>query len=237
MKPLVYGIFLLLVLVPSGPTLAEDTPAAYTPPIMDHSLPRMLSRVNKRRSRSYRRRSSRVARAPRKTFYRRAVIRRSGKRWGLQLAGLGKQQNSNGGLLGLLPAIGMRGYMDFPLVGNLIFEPSFGILVSSQGIAELNTTQIRFEPGINILYSPNPVARLRWQIGVANKFDVILSRIRAFEDSSAGLGLGYRVGPITGIAVKTGTDSSFTLDFGWTFDVLNQGRSHIGLSAGLAFWL
>ncbi|MCB0418865.1 MAG: hypothetical protein H6617_11155 [Bdellovibrionaceae bacterium] len=219
----------------SQPLLAEDTPAAYTPPLMSDSLPRVLSRVDKRRY--SRRRSSRIARAPQIRSRSRAVIYRSGRRWGAQFSVLGKKQNTNGGVLGMLPAFGIRGFMDFPIVGNFILEPNIGAYVSAQGVAELRTTQFRLTPGVDVLYSPNPVARTRFQIGITNKLDVIWSQIQAFNDSSSGLGLGYRVGPTAGVAFKTGRDSAFALDMDWTFDVLNEGRLHFGISAGMAFWL
>ncbi|MCB0405502.1 MAG: hypothetical protein KDD51_12020 [Bdellovibrionales bacterium] len=221
----------------SRSALSEDTPAAYTPPLMSDSLPRVLSRIDKRRYRRNHLAQSRVARAPRLRSRERLVIHRSGRRWGAQFSVLGKRQNTNGGVLGMLPAFGVRGFMDFPIAGNFILEPNIGLLVSSQGVAELRTTQLRLTPGVDVIYSPNPVARTRWQVGVTNKLDVIWSQIQAFSDSSSGLGLGYRVGPTTGIAIKTGRDSAFALDVDCTFDVLNEGRLHFGLSAGIAFWL
>ncbi|MEZ4749639.1 MAG: hypothetical protein R3B54_03135 [Bdellovibrionota bacterium] len=233
-------LVLILLLSFSGLTrtcLGEDTPAAYTPPLMTDSLPRVLSRVDKRRYSRGRSGRSRVAKAPRVRARERVFINRSGYRWGAQFSVLGKKQNTNGGVLGMLPAFGVRGFMDFPIVGNFILQPNIGVLVSSQGVAELRTTQFRLTPGVDLIYSPNPVARTRWQVGVTNKIDFILSQIQAFSDSSAGLGLGYRVGPTTGVAFKTGRDSAFAIDFDCTFDVLNEGRLHFGLSAGIAFWL
>ena len=37
--------------------------------------------------------------------------------------------------------------------------------------------------------------------------------------------------------LRLAEDGSFALDMDWTFDVLNEGRLHFGISAGMAFWL
>lgn len=239
---------MLMVLCLSSPALGRDARAAAPMNNGIFAEPRQSRQWESYRmpARYYRRRAPRLARAP-YIRYRRdygppapsysAAAFRSRKRWGFDGGLLMEKQNSNGSLLGLNYAPGLRLAFFFPTGQNFAIKPSLGLFLRSDGTQSVGVSERRVELGANLLYAPQTSSKAGLLLGLATRLDLNLTKISAFEDSDTALSFAFRLGPTIGTEIVMGAGSSLTLEFDTTFDIGNSFRLHPALTFGLRFLL
>ena len=158
---------------------------------------------------------------------------------GLEAAGMANSSEGSGDLAGLSVLWGGRFAVRIPMVGYQWFlKSSAGFFYRHSGTAGVGVSQYVAEAGLVPQYVINPRDRLRGSVGLANRLDLLWSRINALSaTSSSSLDWRYRVGPSVGFIVSASRTIQVTSDFEFTWAVRGVGKGFGALSVGLMFRL
>jgi len=185
---------------------------------------------------------SRRPREYRKKEYRRTRYRpqpsstNQDLRLGLEVGTLGRKNNAGSNVLGMQLLWGGRGYAFWPIHPQFILKPSLGYFFKTEGTSQVGVTQHNIEIGASALYAPWPDHEFQWNVGIAQRIDVLFGKISAFNASNtSAAGFRYRAGAVNTFhfpvsnRFKLGAD----LEIGMAFS--SPIKPYAGLTAGFMF--
>ncbi len=156
---------------------------------------------------------------------------------GAEIALTGRGNNTRSDVLGLNMAYGLRLTALIPFVG-VYAKPSLGYFRKTEGTQVAGVTQNNLEGGLNIYFANFGSAAARILLGVAQKLDIMFSKIWVQDVSVTSPPiLRYRAGPGAGLQFLISNSILLGMDLEVSFPLRSPVETHGAFSTGVYFLL
>ena len=157
--------------------------------------------------------------------------------WGFEVGSLGVANKTSSDVLGMQLLFGARVNSIVSLNNRFFLKPSLGYFIKPESEGDVSITQHLVEAGLGTHYALLMRSGLMWHLGLSQRLDYLFTRISVpTSAANTPATFRYRIGATSGLRVKMGESSDFTIDLEGGITPFEGLRVQSSFSTGLVFF-